>query len=143
MTTRRRVRVVSAEIQRGGCWLLAQRAAHAELPLLWEFPGGRVRRGETDVMALSRALRERLCCEGSIGELVMEIVHPYSSYDLALAVYRCDLGTATTTPGKVAALAWVPADQFVNFTFPGADQKTIDLLLSDDVTGERPPTSET
>jgi 8-oxo-dGTP diphosphatase len=67
MTTRRRVRVVSAEIQRGGCWLLAQRAAHAELPLLWEFPGGRVRRGETDVMALSRALRERSVAKAPSG----------------------------------------------------------------------------
>jgi len=136
MSTRRRVRVVSAEIHRTGCYLLVQRAPHASLALLWEFPGGRVRRGETDRDALARALRERIGCDGAVGELLMELIHPYPAYDLTLAVYRCDIGTQTPTPGKVADLAWVQPDRFGQYTFPGADQKTVDLLLADDVTGE-------
>ena len=141
MSTRRRVRVVSAEVTRSGCYLLVQRAAHATLPLLWEFPGGRVRRGESDREALTRALHERIGCDGAIGEVLMEVTHPYPDYDLTLAVYRCDIGTASPTPGKVADLAWVQPDRFGQYTFPGADQKTVDLLLADDVTGEvaRPP----
>lgn len=140
---RRRVRVVSAEVQRSGCWLLTQRAAHAVLPLLWEFPGGRVRRGEDDRQALARSLRTRVGCEATIGDLVMEVTHPYPEYDLTLAVYRCDIGTSTPKALKVADVAWVPPERFAQYSFPGADQKTVDLLLSDDVTGEsaRPPES--
>ena len=46
------VRVVAAMIERDGRYLLTQRRSTAVLPLLWEFPGGRVERGETDAAAL-------------------------------------------------------------------------------------------
>jgi 8-oxo-dGTP diphosphatase len=124
----RQIRVVSAEITRDGTYLLAQRSAHATLPLLWEFPGGRVREGEDDTTALHRALSERLGCEGTVGELVLEVVHPYDGYDLTLVVYRTTLHSEPT-PGKVAALAWVPPERFGDYPFPGADQASIDLLL--------------
>lgn len=126
----RQVRVVSAEIVREGCYLLAQRAAHATLPLLWEFPGGRVRDGESDEDALHRALAERIGCEGQVGELLMEVVHGYDGYDLTLLVYRCSIGDTPPRVGNIASFAWVSPADFGNYTFPGADQKTIDQLLA-------------
>ena len=48
------VRVVAAEIQRDGLYLITQRRESAVLPLLWEFPGGRVEEGEADAEALRR-----------------------------------------------------------------------------------------
>jgi 8-oxo-dGTP diphosphatase len=128
-TGRLRIRVVSAEIERNGAFLLTQRAAHAVLPLLWEFPGGRVREGESDKQALKRAVSERVGCSAKVGELTMEVTHPYDDYDLVLAVYRCDIGIQVPEPQKVASLAWVPPGRFSEYDFPGADQQTIDLLL--------------
>lgn len=122
------IRVVSAEITREGAYLLAQRSSHATLPLLWEFPGGKVREGESDEDALHRAFEERLGCSGTIGERVLEVVHHYEGYDLHLVVYRCALD-AEPKPVNVAALEWVRAEDFGGYTFPGADQKSIDLLL--------------
>ena len=109
--------------------MLAQRSAHAVLPLLWEFPGGRVRDDETDRAALERAVDERIGCSAAVGELTMEVTHPYDDYDLVLAVYRCDIGIQVPEPRKVEAIAWVPPGRFGEYTFPGADQQTIDLLL--------------
>jgi ADP-ribose pyrophosphatase YjhB (NUDIX family) len=54
------IRVVVARIERGGRYLITQRMPHAVLPLLWEFPGGRVEEGEQDEDALVRELRENL-----------------------------------------------------------------------------------
>ena len=54
------IRVVSAEIAVEGRYLITQRSAHAVLPGLWEFPGGRVREGESDAQALVRAVSGRL-----------------------------------------------------------------------------------
>jgi len=129
MSERRRIRVVSAEIQRNGSYLLAQRAEHAVLPLLWEFPGGRVRAGESDRDALVRSISERIGCRARVGELAMEVTHPYDGYDLTLALYRVDIGTQTPVAGAVHAIAWAGPEQFADYTFPGADQKTVDLLL--------------
>ena len=48
------VRVVAAVIERDGRYLITQRRKSVVLPLLWEFPGGRVESGETDSDALRR-----------------------------------------------------------------------------------------
>ena len=42
------IRVVAAVIEHDGRYLITQRNATAVLPLLWEFPGGRVEAGETE-----------------------------------------------------------------------------------------------
>jgi len=40
-----RIRVVAAMIEKDGKYLITQRRPTATLPLLWEFPGGRVEEG--------------------------------------------------------------------------------------------------
>ena len=50
----RTIRVVAAVLERDGRYLITQRRPTAVLPLLWEFPGGKVEPGETDSQALKR-----------------------------------------------------------------------------------------
>ena len=127
---RENVRVVSAEIQREGTYLLTQRQAHAVLPDLWEFPGGRVRSGESDPDALARTLQHRLGISPVVGEQVMEVTHAYDGYDLTLAVYRCTID-ADPEARAVQQIAWVAPQDFADLSFPGADQKTVDALLNE------------
>ena len=125
-------RVVSAEICREGRYLITQRSMRAVLPLLWEFPGGRVRAGDSDDAVLKRSLKARIGVDANVGALVMEVTHEYTGYDLVMCVYQCDIGDQTPTPRKVHDLVWITPDQFADYPFPGADQKTIDALLSGD-----------
>jgi 8-oxo-dGTP diphosphatase len=132
MGERSAIRVVSAEIQRDGRYLITQRSARAVLPLLWEFPGGRVRDGETDAEALARCVRERVGVTVEVHHQLLEVNHGYDHYGVALGVYRCTLEPgAEPWPENVAALAWVAADEFGDYPFPGADQKTVEMLLRD------------
>ena len=48
MSDQKAIRVVAAEIENDGKYLITQRRPGAILPLLWEFPSGRVEDGETD-----------------------------------------------------------------------------------------------
>ena len=123
-------RVVSAEICRQGKYLITQRSMRAVLPLLWEFPGGRVRDDETDEAVLLRSLDKRIGVQATVGELLMEVRHEYHGYDLVMCVYRCEIGTQEPQAVSVHDLAWVTPDEFSDYVFPGADQKTIDALLS-------------
>lgn len=125
------IRVVSAEIQRGGRYLITQRSPKAVLPLLWEFPGGRVREGETDEEALRRAVRDRIGVMIEVGRRLLEVTHDYDGWAVTLVVYRCALGDQDPWPENVAALAWVAPDAFADYPFPGADQKTVEALLKD------------
>lgn len=53
-------RVVAAVIERAGRVLVAQRSLEKRHGGMWEFPGGKVERGESDADALSRELQEEL-----------------------------------------------------------------------------------
>ena len=46
--TRQVLRVVAAEVERNGQFLITQRREQAIFPLYWEFPSGKVEKGETD-----------------------------------------------------------------------------------------------
>lgn len=129
--SRPRIRVVSAEVAEDGRFLITQRLPSATLPRLWEFPGGRVRTGESDATALTRALRDRLGVAAQIGDRVLEVSHRYDTYDLTLAVYRAELGGTPRTL-RVYALAWALPSELARYDFPGADQRSIDLLLADE-----------
>jgi 8-oxo-dGTP diphosphatase len=124
------IRVVSAEIERDGAYLITQRRAEAALPLLWEFPGGRVREGEGDGDALRRALRDRLGVEAAVGHRVLLVSHEYQGYTLDMVVYRCMI-VGEPRRARVADVRWVRPDDFGKYPFPGADQRTIDQLLRD------------
>ncbi|MFZ5479751.1 MAG: (deoxy)nucleoside triphosphate pyrophosphohydrolase [Myxococcota bacterium] len=124
------IRVVAAEVERDGAYLITQRRPEAELPLLWEFPGGRVREGESDGDALRRTLRHRLDVDVQIGHRVLHVTHAYEGYTLDMVVYRCSL-LAEPRAGRVHALQWVRPEDFGKYRFPGADQQTVDALLRD------------
>ena len=125
------LRVVSAEIQRDGRYLLTQRSAHAVLPLLWEFPGGRVREGESDAEALSRTVQFRVGIDVELDEKLMEVVHDYGNNQVTLVVYRCSLPAHEPFANNVQAIAWVLPEEFADYPFPAADQKTIEQLMQE------------
>ncbi len=126
------IRVVSAEIRSGGRYLVTQRPEHAVLPHLWEFPGGKVRRGESDQDCLVRVIEGRIGVVVEPGEKLFEVTHSYDAYDIVLAVYSCDLAGAEPRALSVAQVAWLSSEEFSSYEFPGADQKTVELLLNDD-----------
>ena len=60
MVARARKLVVAALIRDGGRVLMSRRRADQPMPLLWEFPGGKIEPGETPEQALEREVREEL-----------------------------------------------------------------------------------
>ncbi len=125
------IRVVSALIERDGRFLVTQRRPKATLPLLWEFPGGKVEPGETDALALTRELMERLALEVRVGQIEVEVDHQYEGYCLHLRTYRCHITGEDPRPVHVAAVRWCTPAELAELPFPGADQASVDALLED------------
>lgn len=123
------IRVVAAEIEQDGKYLITQRRPEAILPLLWEFPSGRVEDGESDEAALKREIVERLGAEIAVAELSMFIKHEYETYALDFCVYRCTLVSKTITAKGVHACKWVTPSEMGDYEFPPADALTISKLL--------------
>ncbi len=123
------IRVVSAAIERDGRYLITQRSEHAVLPLLWEFPGGRVETGESDEIALVRELHERLGIVASAGERLSVTTREYDDYIVELILYRCDPGDLEPRPLTVHTMAWASLEELDGYDFTPADQESMDALL--------------
>lgn len=130
--SRRHIRVVGAMLEKeGGRYLITQRPPKATLPLLWEFPGGRVQEGETDEEALARELKEEMDIEVEVLEEVMHTQHEYPTYDLDFRVFRCRL---RSPEGAIQHLRvhdhrWVTLSEMGQYKFPDADARTLEKLL--------------
>jgi 8-oxo-dGTP diphosphatase len=126
---RRKIRVVGAMIEQDGRYLITQRPPKATLPLLWEFPGGRVEAGETDQAALARELREEMGITVEVGERCIHVEHAYELYDIDFCVYRCRLVSGPIQHIRVHAHEWVRPEELDGYEFPPADEKSIAKLL--------------
>ena len=124
------IRVVAAEIEREGSFLITQRREKASFPLLWEFPSGRVEEGESDEKALCRELKERLGVDTEVGECTMFVKHDYPEYVLHFYVYQCSLSSdADLKSLKVKDWRWVHPGEMESYPFPPADAETIKALI--------------
>ena len=82
-STKRVIRVVAAEIRNElGQYLITQRLPHAGMPLLWEFPGGKVEPDETDEAALIREIREELDVAIEIVSKSVSLRREYEPYTI-------------------------------------------------------------
>ncbi len=127
----RRIRVVAAMIRRDdGCYLITQRPPHATMPLLWEFPGGRAEDSETDQDALARELLEEMAIEVEIGGQALRVEHAYPEYEIDFRVYHCRIKSGDIQHVRVHDHRWVRPEDLDSFEFPGADARSMDMLLT-------------
>jgi 8-oxo-dGTP diphosphatase len=71
------IKVVAAVIEREGKILIGQRRKTDSHGLKWEFPGGKVERGESPARALARELEEELGIQARIGREIGRHTHYY------------------------------------------------------------------
>jgi 8-oxo-dGTP diphosphatase len=120
--------VVAGVIRRDGRFLITQRLADDTLGGYWEFPGGKVERGEELPAALRRELREELGIDTEIGRQIHHFVHPYPDRDVRLYFFEARILSGEPQKLEVADLTWVTADQFADYQFPEADRPLLEQL---------------
>jgi len=125
------IRVVAALVEREGRYLITQRRESAVLPLLWDFPGGRVEEGESDEAALAREVSERLGATVEVGQLISFVNHPYERYAVDLYLYQCDLLSGRLHCRAVKDYAWVTSKEMESYAFTPVDEASMSKLLGE------------
>ena len=128
-TTAPSIRVVAAVIEHEGRYLITQRRPTAVMPLMWEFPGGRVEPGETNEDALNREMRHRLGVHIAVGALISFVSHEYDRYTVELHLYQCAITRGNVLAHNVNAFAWAKSDEFDDYLFTPADEASVATLL--------------
>jgi 8-oxo-dGTP diphosphatase len=67
--------------------LIAERPPGKHLAGRWEFPGGKVRAGESEAAALARELAEELGIEVLVSRPFMRLTHTYTDREVALSLW--------------------------------------------------------
>jgi 8-oxo-dGTP diphosphatase len=88
---------------------MSRRRADQPMPLLWEFPGGKIEPGESPEAALVREVREELDCDIEVGRVHDVVFHAYADFDLYMLVYEARVVAGMPRPAQVAEVEWIEA----------------------------------
>jgi len=125
------LRVAVAVIEREGSYLVTQRLESSLFPGLWEFPGGRVRDGESLEDTLSRTLYTRLGVRPHVGEVLSSKRHAYSDYEVTLTMVQCTINEGEPKAVEVAELKWVPTKELDSLDWVPADLASMRKLIAE------------
>lgn len=120
--------VVGAVIVKGGRILAARRPFDKSLGGLWEFPGGKIDEGESEIEALKREIIEELKCEISVDAFIVREVYAYDFGSVALSTYFCSLKNGTPKPTEHIELRWLKVSELDSVKWAPADYPTLDIL---------------
>lgn len=122
--------IVAGVVWRDGKFLIQRRPEEGLLGGLWEFPGGKVERGESLHAALVREIEEETGLVTTPSRKVGSVDHAYTHFSITLHLYHC---TPVDDPGPNGLLAhqqWIEPEERSRFAFPRANHKLFEILES-------------
>ena len=126
-TGRKTVPVAAAAIILHGKVLACQRG-YGDLKGCWEFPGGKLEKGETGMDAIRREIREELRAEVVPERLLCVLEHDYPAFHLHMEVFLCRPETGEITLTEHQSARWLDMDALDGLAWCPADTKALPAL---------------
>jgi len=120
--------VTAAILIEDGRVLIARRRPGVSQAGFWEFPGGKVRPGESPEQCLEREIHEELGIRIAVGEFFGESIYAYEDKTVRLLAYRVRTAAGTMSANDHAELAWVHPEDLGGYRFCPADLPFADKL---------------
>lgn len=121
--------VTAAVLREGDRYFIARRAPGERLAGFWEFPGGKVDPGESPEAAMARELREELCIDATVGELLADVTHDLDGpRPVRLLFYAIERYTGTIRLQDHDDARWVSAAEMASYEFAPADRPFVAQL---------------
>ena len=120
--------VTAALIQKDDTILIAQRGRGKRFGWQWEFPGGKVRRGEAPEDCLRREIKEELNLDIHVEKHFCTVNYRYSDFDIELMVFWCSIAGGTLKLAEHEQVHWVTLSELKQYSFLAADLAVIEAL---------------
>ena len=121
-----KIEAVVAVIEKDGRILIQKRPSRGLLADLWEFPGGKVERGESLTAALRREVREELGAEINNVRRLTTVQHAYTRFQVTLHACTGKLRDPHFKTGP--RRRWVTLSSIRKYPLPSGSVKIVDFL---------------
>ena len=126
------IKVVAAIIKsadaEGNPVVFATQRGYGKYKDWWEFPGGKIERGETPEEALMREIREELAAGITVDKYLTTVAYDYPEFHLSMDCFWCSLEEGHLTLLEHEAAKWLPLDNLRQVNWLPADILVIDAI---------------
>lgn len=111
--------------------LCALRSTKMTLHNLWEFPGGKIEKGESISDAIVREIKEELNCDIEFISMFNDNTHEYDNFIVNLITVKCRIVQGQPTATEHAKLIWLHKENLNSLNWAPADVPAVELLVSE------------
>ena len=122
----KKIEAVVAVMENDGRILIQKRPSRGLLADLWEFPGGKVKPGESLTAALRREVREELGAGIEDIRRLTTVRHAYTRFQVTLHAYACRIRDPHFKTGP--RRRWVTLSSIRKYPMPSGSVKIVDFL---------------
>lgn len=121
--------VTCAIIEHNGRVLSAKRSETMSMAHKWEFPGGKIRTGESREDGLLREIMEELAMVVSIRRALSPCTHDYGDVTVTLYPFVCGVEKGTPICREHSAIVWLDPEDLPSLDWAEADIPVVRAYL--------------
>ncbi|MBR1623742.1 MAG: (deoxy)nucleoside triphosphate pyrophosphohydrolase [Pseudobutyrivibrio sp.] len=122
--------VIKAENQEGEPMIFATQRGYGDYKDGWEFPGGKIEKGETPQQALVREIQEELDTLIQVGDLIDTIEYDYPTFHLSMDCFWSQILKGDLVLKEHEAARWLTKETIDEVDWLPADVTLIDKVRS-------------
>jgi 8-oxo-dGTP diphosphatase len=123
-----KIQVTAAIICQDDNYLICQRAQDDELPLLWEFPGGKLEAGETLEECIVRECKEELDVEIQVLGEFGKTYYTFGDRELFFTFFCAEIVGGELTLNVHDQIKWVSIAELIEYSFCPGDVEIVEKI---------------
>lgn len=124
------IHVSCAVIEKDGLILAVRRPLAGSMAGKWEFPGGKIEKGENAEECIKRELREELGVEAVISRSLSPVSWDYPEISIVLHPFTCDVCRQEIVLHEHEELIWDKAENLKGLDWADADVEVLEGYLT-------------
>ncbi len=121
-------RIAVGVVFKNGRVLITRRKPSGLLGGLWEFPGGKIQKGESPEAACIREIKEEVNLAVQVDSHLSRVKHAYTHFKIVMDVFCCSYVSGRVALSGPVDHRWINLQKLDDFPFPKANHKFFDEL---------------